>query len=303
MNRKDFLEILRDYLKGTFNEMEINDILRDYEEFFLNGELEGKSDEEIIKTLGSPKLIARELIDEMKGPGNSGINNNGEFKEKLNNGAKKVWGGVKSTSKKAGEKSKEFLDSSSILHGNMSGTLIKIIMVILTCILIIPAFFVVISMFAGGVTLVFASLGNFLGFVVSILFFGVNLNLGLFGLFICLTWLGFNILFWLLYCLIFKVLKHLTVEYISWIKNRNMYVRVKEKYEEKKENEENISDKVEESNSTLAEDEQIRKEAKEFNGDLGVIEYEYEDETNFEHNQEEKENPDNKDDNGGVTHE
>lgn len=297
MNRKDFLEILRDYLKGTFNEMEINDILRDYEEFFLNGELEGKSDEEIIKTLGSPKFIARELIDEMKGPGNVGVNNNGEFKEKLNKGAKKVWVGVKSTSKKAGEKSKEFLDSSSIVHGNMSGTLIKVIMVILTCILIVPSFFVVISMFAGGVTLVGASLANFLGFVVSALFLGININLGLFGLFLCLTWLGFNILFWLLYCLIFKVLKHLTVEYISWIKNRNMYVRVKEKYEEKKENEENISEEVEESNKIKAEDELIRKEAKEFNGDLGIIEYQYEEDVELKDDQEQQDNK------GGVTHE
>lgn len=302
MNRKDFLEILRDYLKGTFNEMEINDILRDYEEFFLNGELEGKSDEEIIKTLGSPKLIARELIDEMKGPGNVGANNNGEFKEKLNNGARKVWVGVKSTSKKAGEKSKEFLDSSSIVHGNMSGTLIKIIMIILTCILIIPAFFVVTSMFAGGVSLVFASLGNFLGFVVSALFLGININLGLFGLFLCITWLGFNILFWLLYCLIFKGLKHLTVEYISWIKNRNMYVRVKEKYEERKENEDNISQEVEEDkNSTLEEDEIIRKEAKDFNGELGIIEYEYEDENHQKDDQGEEK--DQKNNNGGVTHE
>ncbi len=50
MTKNDFLDILRDYLKGAFSELEINDILRDYEEFFLNGELQGKSDEEIIKT-------------------------------------------------------------------------------------------------------------------------------------------------------------------------------------------------------------------------------------------------------------
>ena len=55
MTKNDFLDILRDYLKGTFSELEINDILRDYEEFFLNGELQGKSNEEIIKSLASPK--------------------------------------------------------------------------------------------------------------------------------------------------------------------------------------------------------------------------------------------------------
>ncbi len=36
MTKNDFLDILRDYLKGAFSELEINDILRDYEEFFLN---------------------------------------------------------------------------------------------------------------------------------------------------------------------------------------------------------------------------------------------------------------------------
>ena len=71
MTKNDFLDILRDYLKGAFSELEINDILRDYEEFFLNGELQGKSDEEIIKTLGSPKSIAKELTEEMKGQGKS----------------------------------------------------------------------------------------------------------------------------------------------------------------------------------------------------------------------------------------
>lgn len=66
LNRVEFLDILRDYLKGSFSEEEIGDILRDYEEYFLDGTIEGKSDIEIIKSLGSPKTIASELIAETK---------------------------------------------------------------------------------------------------------------------------------------------------------------------------------------------------------------------------------------------
>ena len=95
MSKNDFLDILRDYLKGSFSELEINNILRDYEEFFLNGELQGKSDEEIIKSLGSPKSIANELIEEMKGQRKTTGNTNNEFKDRFSKGAKNLWENVK----------------------------------------------------------------------------------------------------------------------------------------------------------------------------------------------------------------
>ena len=66
MNRKEFLDILRDYLKKDFSEDEINDIIRDYEEYFVNSEIEGKSDLDTIAALGSPKSIARDLINQIK---------------------------------------------------------------------------------------------------------------------------------------------------------------------------------------------------------------------------------------------
>lgn len=43
MKKEDFLEILRDYLKKDFSEDEVMDILRDYEEYFVDGIIEGKS--------------------------------------------------------------------------------------------------------------------------------------------------------------------------------------------------------------------------------------------------------------------
>ena len=66
MNRKEFLDILRDYLRKDFSEDDINDIIRDYEEYFVDGELEGKSDLETIAGLGSPKSIAKDLISQIK---------------------------------------------------------------------------------------------------------------------------------------------------------------------------------------------------------------------------------------------
>ena len=64
MKKEDFLEILRDYLKKGFSEDELTDILRDYEEYFVDGIIEGKSEIEIIESLGSPKEIANELLKE-----------------------------------------------------------------------------------------------------------------------------------------------------------------------------------------------------------------------------------------------
>ena len=64
MKKEDFLEILRDYLKKDFSEDEVMDILRDYEEYFVDGIIEGKSEIDIIQSLGSPKEIANELLAE-----------------------------------------------------------------------------------------------------------------------------------------------------------------------------------------------------------------------------------------------
>lgn len=268
MNRKDFLDILHDYLKGTFSEMEINDILRDYEEFFLNGELEGKGDAEIIKNLGSPKSIAKELIEEMKGPDKV----NGQYKEKVNTEAKRVWRGIKSTGRKASEKGKEFLDSSSIVHGNISGTLVKIIMILITIILIPPAIAVIGTMIVSGLALIGTSLANFMGWIVSAILLGINLSLGVFGLFLCIAWTGVTILSWILYALIFKGLKHIMVSYIGWIKKRNMYVRVKKSHEEK------VEDYEEQSPIENNFDVMDKSDMEKVNDETSIIEYEYQDE-------------------------
>jgi len=244
MTKNDFLDILRDYLKGAFSELEINDILRDYEEFFLNGELQGKSDEEIIKTLGSPKSIAKELTEEMKGQGKS-TSSNSELKDKVSKDAKNLWKNVKRQGKKAGNKTKEFLDSNSVINGKISSAGVKLIIVVISILLFFPALTIVMSMIASGLGLVGMSIANFIGYLGAAFLCGIDISMGVFGFFACIAWTGFIILCWILYCLVYKGLKYLVVSYISWVKTRNMYVRVKNQQETTEGNEKNTESATE----------------------------------------------------------
>lgn len=70
MNKEQFLKELSNQLR-KLSEEERKDILLDYEEHFQFGIEEGKTESEIIKGLGSPKAIAKDLLamyrfDEMK---------------------------------------------------------------------------------------------------------------------------------------------------------------------------------------------------------------------------------------------
>ncbi len=69
--------------------------------------------------------------------------------------------------------------------------------------------------------------------------------MGVFGFFACIAWTGFIILCWILYCLVYKGLKYLVVSYISWVKTRNMYVRVKNQQENTEGNEKNTESATE----------------------------------------------------------
>ncbi|WP_040983728.1 DUF1700 domain-containing protein [Oceanobacillus jeddahense] len=60
MNKLDFLEELRYYLH-YLSSQEQEEIIQDFEEHFEMGRAEGKTDEEIVRSLGSPQQIAKEL--------------------------------------------------------------------------------------------------------------------------------------------------------------------------------------------------------------------------------------------------
>jgi len=65
MNKEEFITILKKELH-SLPPSEIEDILYDYEEHFQVGLSKGKSEEEIAKELGNPKIIAKSYIANYK---------------------------------------------------------------------------------------------------------------------------------------------------------------------------------------------------------------------------------------------
>lgn len=65
MEKQDFLNKLRKALRRTFTKQEINDILADYEGFFISGMNDGKSEDKICVELGDPEVVALELMKEL----------------------------------------------------------------------------------------------------------------------------------------------------------------------------------------------------------------------------------------------
>lgn len=60
---EDFFKELEDALKGEVSEYEYRDAIVYYRGYFLEQMALGKSETEIINQLGSPRLIARSIID------------------------------------------------------------------------------------------------------------------------------------------------------------------------------------------------------------------------------------------------
>lgn len=60
-NEQEFIRILKSRLEGTLAKEELDDIVSDYSEHFQVGKANGRTDEELWRSLGSPDDIAREL--------------------------------------------------------------------------------------------------------------------------------------------------------------------------------------------------------------------------------------------------
>lgn len=60
MNKKEFLDNLSKYLRGIPREDE-QDIRSDFEEHFEMGKKEGRTEEDLAKSLGDPKVLANQL--------------------------------------------------------------------------------------------------------------------------------------------------------------------------------------------------------------------------------------------------
>ena len=66
MNKTEFLDQLRVSLNGKIEADEVTDNLRYYEDY-INGQLRlGRTENEVITSLGSPRLIARTIADALK---------------------------------------------------------------------------------------------------------------------------------------------------------------------------------------------------------------------------------------------
>jgi hypothetical protein len=63
MTRAEFLEELRLALQGNVSQVQVNENLRYYENYIIEESRKGKTEEQVIEELGSPRLIARTIID------------------------------------------------------------------------------------------------------------------------------------------------------------------------------------------------------------------------------------------------
>lgn len=63
MNKEEFLIQLREYLEGKVSNEELAESLAFYRSYISEEEISGKTEEEILQSLGNPRLIAHSIID------------------------------------------------------------------------------------------------------------------------------------------------------------------------------------------------------------------------------------------------
>lgn len=80
MTKEQFIMELEQCLQGEVSAYELSDSLTYYRQYFEDEMRNGKSEEQVIKELGSPRLIARSIIDarglEENGSNHSGYEDN-----------------------------------------------------------------------------------------------------------------------------------------------------------------------------------------------------------------------------------
>lgn len=65
MTRDDFLKELRIFLQGRISQVKINEHLRYYENYIIEESRKGRSEAEVLESLGSPRLIAKTIAEVM----------------------------------------------------------------------------------------------------------------------------------------------------------------------------------------------------------------------------------------------
>lgn len=254
MKKEDFLEILKDYLKKCFSEDEIMDIVRDYEEYFVDGIIEGKSEMEIIQSLGSPKEIANELLAQ------SNIKNESKIKGKAESFYIEAKGRFKSglNSFKVNLNDKEHVKSRKK---------IKLLQILITIILIPFVIGVAISTIGLG----FGLIGSLIAAVVATPF-AVSLSnimpeVKMVIIFACIAYIGFEILIWQLFIAVLKLERKTAKVYTRWIRTNQLYIDGSIKKEEIEKYEE-----VQNYEEEIIEDEDIIKHDNSYEE---IVEYDY----------------------------
>ncbi len=218
MNRKEFLDILRDYLKKDFSEDEINDIIRDYEEYFVNGEIEGKSDLETIAALGSPKSIAIDLVNQIKED-----NNKHDKKDKIED----IYIRSKRKIRECCFKGKDFLEEKltpSLSNNTSSNKGMKVLLYLLSLVLIIPSFVAVCIMASIAGFLALSLITFLITIPLMVSFSWSTPEIAFFFIFLSIAFIGFQILAWQVFIFVVKYMKKIYKTYINWVKTRKIYI-------------------------------------------------------------------------------
>lgn len=214
MRKEDFLEILKDYLKNSFSQEEIMEIVRDYEEYFVDGEIEGKSEIEIIASLGSPKEIAKELVAQ-----SSDKNTN---KSKFKNKFEDMYIALKGKSKTLLSKLRVNLkDKNHVKNRNTAKYIQKLLRIIE-----IPFKLVInIGLICFALTLIGLIVGPILlaPFITS--FMSVMPELKMVVVFGIIGYIGLEILLWQLFFVVFKLLRKLKKAYKNYLDTNDLYIK------------------------------------------------------------------------------
>ena len=211
MRKEDFLEILKDYLKKDFSEDVIIDILRDYEEYFVNGAIEGKSEMEIISSLGSPKEIANELLAQ------SNIKNENKAKGKLESFFIDIKGRFKSWLNR-------FKVNLNDKNHVASRKKIEVMQILITIILIPIAFSIVTTTIAYGVSLIASVLAMIIGAPFMVGLMKVMPEIKMVIIFGFMAYIGLEILMWQLFIFVVKLEKKGLKIYMTWLKTNKLYI-------------------------------------------------------------------------------
>ena len=211
MKKEDFLEILKDYLKKGFSEDEVTDILRDYEEYFVDGIIEGKSEIDIIQSLGSPKEIANELLAE------SNIKSENKVKGKLESFFIEAKGKFKSGLNK-------FKVNLNDKEHVKSRKKIELLQVLLTIILLPFAFAIVCSTIGVGIGLIGSLIALVVGTPFAISLMNVMPEVKMVIIFAFIAYIGFEILIWQLFIVVVRLEKKAFKIYVTWLKTNKLYI-------------------------------------------------------------------------------